>query len=181
MFQQICNETKEASSKSEGRSKSWDFERCAYIVYCGNCWWLRTGGFRANERKVCWKALKNSISKAQFYHHINEQYALSLKKLERSLSIKVLIISSKKESCGWIAAAVQEYEFWKLHFMNEVGFNLQISRARGWTKVGAPAKVEVAKNRGIVITILSNVWSQEEINISPITGRGSLDRTWHSW
>lgn len=55
---------KEASQKSEMTSKNWGFERRTYIVYCGNCWWLCIGGFRVNERKVCWKALKSSVSKA---------------------------------------------------------------------------------------------------------------------
>lgn len=72
-------------------------------------------------------------------------------------------------------------DFAKLHFMNEAGFNLQINRARGWTKVSAPAKIEVAKNKEIIITALDTISSQEEINISSISLRESLDRTWYGW
>ncbi|KAG1143620.1 hypothetical protein G6F37_003780 [Rhizopus arrhizus] len=63
--------------------------------------------------------------------------------------------------------------------VNEAGFNLHITRNRGWSVKGTPAKIEVPTARGTSITILGAISSQDIINVSlrkPTTVSGSKKR-----
>ncbi|KAG1204562.1 hypothetical protein G6F35_011991 [Rhizopus arrhizus] len=62
---------------------------------------------------------------------------------------------------------------------DEAGFNLHITRNRGWSVKGTPAKIEVPTARGTSITILGAISSQDIINVSlrkPTTASGSKKR-----
>jgi hypothetical protein len=64
-------------------------------------------------------------------------------------------------------------------FIEKSGFNLHISRTRGWSKVGELAKTVVTKNKGTTAIILSVISSQDVINISlrkPVIVTGSKKR-----
>ncbi|KAI9267298.1 hypothetical protein EDC94DRAFT_497867, partial [Helicostylum pulchrum] len=61
----------------------------------------------------------------------------------------------------------------------EVDFNLHISRSRGWSKKGKPAKSIVPTSRGTSITALGAITAQGVIDISlrkTITIAGSKKR-----
>lgn len=51
-------------------------------------------------------------------------------------------------------------------FIDEDGFNLYISRTRGWSKVDELVKTVVIKNRGTTVTVPSAVFSQDVIGNS---------------
>jgi hypothetical protein len=75
----------------------------------------------------------------------------------------------------WMADS--EFDFEKnCIFLDEAGFNLHMTRTRGWSKKGRPAKSVVPASRGTSITILQAISSQGAIDISlrnPITVAGS--------
>ncbi|KAG1201467.1 hypothetical protein G6F70_003144 [Rhizopus microsporus] len=62
---------------------------------------------------------------------------------------------------------------------NKAGFNLYITRNRGWSIKSTPAKIEVPTARGTSITILGAISSQDIIDVSlrePTTVSGSKKR-----
>jgi transposase len=64
-------------------------------------------------------------------------------------------------------------------FLDEAGFNLHITRNRGWSVKGTSAKIEVPTARGTSITILGAISSQGIIDVSlrkPTTVSGSKKR-----
>lgn len=122
-----------------------------------------------------------SVSKSSVYRHARNNCALSMKKLEKiveSRNSEETILKRKNTIMQWMADS--EFDFEKnCIFLDEAGFNLHMTRTRGWSKKGKPAKSVVPASRGTSITILGAISSQGVIDISlrkPITVAGSKKR-----
>ncbi|KAG1532924.1 hypothetical protein G6F51_012873 [Rhizopus arrhizus] len=122
-----------------------------------------------------------SVSKSSVYRHARNNCALSMKKLEKiveSRNSEETILKRKNTIMQWMADS--EFDFEKnCIFLDEAGFNLHMTRTRGWSKKGKPAKAVVPASRGTSITILGAISSQGVIDISlrkPITVAGSKKR-----
>lgn len=122
-----------------------------------------------------------SVSKSSVYRHARNNCALSMKKLEKIIDTRnsdETIQKRKNSVMEWMAD--KEFDFEKnCIFLDEAGFNLHMTRTRGWSKKGKPAKSVVPANRGTSITILGAISAQGVIDISlrkPITVTGSKKR-----
>lgn len=101
-----------------------------------------------------------------------------LEKIVESRNSEETILKRKNTIMQWMADS--EFDFEKnCIFLDEAGFNLHMTRTRGWSKKGKPAKAVVPASRGTSITILGAISSQGVIDISlrkPITVAGSKKR-----
>lgn len=120
------------------------------------------------REKLLEKYVDISISKTQFYRHVKEQCVLSFKKLEKRTEYRnsdKTFLKRKIAVESWLADSYMDFEK-NCIFIDEAGFNLHISRMRGWSKVGKPARTKIPKNKGTTITILGAISSQGVIDIS---------------
>ncbi|CEP19829.1 hypothetical protein [Parasitella parasitica] len=108
------------------------------------------------------------ISPTAFYKFVRQNCALSIKKVQ--------LISADRNSddaklkrreavSSWLADKEMDFES-NCVFLDEAGFNLHISRTRGWSRKGTPCKVLVPKSKGKNITILGAISSAGIIDIS---------------
>ena len=118
------------------------------------------------------------ISKTAFYNHVRQHCVLSFKKLEKlpeKRNSEEVKLKRREAVLEWMGTKDIDFEK-NCVFLDEAGFNLHISRSRGWSKKGKPAKSIVPTSRGTSITILGAISAQGVIGISlrkPITVAGS--------
>jgi transposase len=133
------------------------------------------------RRKLLKEYPELKVSKTAFYNHVRQHCALSFKRLEKlpeKRDSEEVRLKRREAVLEWMAN--KDLDFEKNYvFLDEAGFNLHISRSRGWSKKGMPAKSIVPTSRGTSITILGAISAQGVINISlrkPITVAGSKKR-----
>ncbi|KAI8048502.1 DDE superfamily endonuclease-domain-containing protein [Thamnidium elegans] len=121
------------------------------------------------------------ISKTAFYNHVRQHCVLSFKRLEKlpeKRNSEEVKLKRRETVLEWMATKDIDFEK-NCVFLDEAGFNPHISRSRGWSKKGKPAKSIVPTSRGTSITILGAISAQGVIDISlrkPITVVGSKKR-----
>ncbi|CEP16601.1 hypothetical protein [Parasitella parasitica] len=122
-----------------------------------------------------------SVSKLAVYRYARTSCALSLKRLEKitgERNSERTLKLRKKSVQEWLADDEMDFER-NCVFLDEAGFNLHITRNRGWSVKGTPAKVEVPTARGTSIKILGAISPQGIIDVSlrkPTTVSGSKKR-----
>lgn len=108
------------------------------------------------------------ISRTAFYHFIKDKCALSIKKVQQISEHRNSDETKQKRReavLGWLTDKDMDFEN-NCVFLDEAGFNLYISRTRGWSRKGKPCKVLVPKSKGKNITILGAISSAGIIDIS---------------
>ncbi|CEG69283.1 hypothetical protein RMATCC62417_05383 [Rhizopus microsporus] len=122
-----------------------------------------------------------SVSTSAVYRYTRNNCALSFKKLEKiteERNSERTLKLRKKSVQEWLAD--DEMDFGRnCVILDEAGFNLYITRNRGWSVKSTPAKIEVPTARGTSITILGVISSQGIIDVSlrkPTTVSGSKKR-----
>ncbi|KAG1356830.1 hypothetical protein G6F63_000219 [Rhizopus arrhizus] len=104
-----------------------------------------------------------------------------MKKLEKisvARNSEETLKKRKETILQWLADKEMDFEN-NCVFLDEAGFNLHMTRTRGWSKKGAPAKTTVPASKGTTITILSAISSASVIDISlrkPIMVSGAKKR-----
>lgn len=88
-----------------------------------------------------------------------------LEKLTEYRNSDETLMKRKTTVQSWLSDYEMDFEK-NCVFIDEAGFNLHISRTRGWSKVSEPAKTVVTKNKGTTVTILGAISSQGAIDIS---------------
>ncbi|KAG0938528.1 hypothetical protein G6F30_007717 [Rhizopus arrhizus] len=122
-----------------------------------------------------------SVSPSAVYRHLRTSCALSMKKLEKisiTRNSKETLKKRKETILQWLADKEMDFEN-NCVFLDEAGFNLHMTRTRGWSKKGAPAKTTVPASKGTTITILGAISSAGVIDISlrkPIMVSGAKKR-----
>ncbi|KAG1409355.1 hypothetical protein G6F60_000739 [Rhizopus arrhizus] len=108
-----------------------------------------------------------SVSPSAVYRHLRTSCALSMKKLEKisiTRNSKETLKKRKETILQWLADKEMDFEN-NCVFLDEAGFNLHMTRTRGWSKKGAPAKTTIPALKGTTITILSAISSASVIDI----------------
>lgn len=122
-----------------------------------------------------------SVSPSAVYRHLRTSCALSMKKLEKisvARNSEETLKKRKETILQWLADKEMDFEN-NCVFLDEAGFNLHMTRTRGWSKKGAPAKTTVPASKGTTITILGAISSAGIIDISlrkPIMVSGAKKR-----
>ncbi|KAG0874569.1 hypothetical protein G6F16_003693 [Rhizopus arrhizus] len=104
-----------------------------------------------------------------------------MKKLEKisvARNSEETLKKRKETILQWLADKEMDFEN-NCVFLDEAGFNLHMTRTRGWSKKGAPAKTTVPASKGTTITILGAISSAGVIDISlrkPIMVSGAKKR-----
>lgn len=122
-----------------------------------------------------------TISRSALHRFMRTVCALSMKRLEKIPARRnhIEVIEQRKtEVEKWIAD--DNMDFLKnCVFIDEAGFNINITRNRGWSKKGTPAKAIVPSARSTSITILGAISVDGVIDISlrkPTSSVGSKKR-----
>ncbi|KAG2191495.1 hypothetical protein INT47_011536 [Mucor saturninus] len=121
------------------------------------------------------------VSKSALHRFMREKCALSMKRLEKIPARRnhIDVITQRRESVEeWIANEDMDFEK-NCVFIDEAGFNINITRNRGWSKKGKPAKAIVPTSRSTSITILGAISTDGVIAISlrkPTSTTGSKKR-----
>lgn len=108
------------------------------------------------------------ISKSSFYRFIKDECCLSIKKLEKIVEYRTLektIESRKLAVQSWREDTNMNF-LKNCIFLDEAGFNLHISRTRGWAIEGQPSKTTVPKVKGTNITILGAICHAGVVSLS---------------
>jgi arginine repressor len=111
---------------------------------------------------------KLEVSKSTLHRFMREVCALSMKRLEKIPARRnhIDVITQRKESVKeWIADENMDFEK-NCVFIDEAGFNINITRNRGWSKKGKPAKTIVPSARSTSLTILGAISVDGVIDIS---------------
>ncbi|CEP08731.1 hypothetical protein [Parasitella parasitica] len=108
------------------------------------------------------------VSKTGFYRFIKSKCALSMKKLEihseRRHSL-TLLEDRRRTIQEWIEDPTIDFES-NCVFIDEAGFNMHLTRTRGWSIKGKPATSKGPKDRGVNISILGAISPEGVIDIS---------------
>lgn len=80
---------------------------------------------------------------------------------EQSIYVMILLINKCK-------AASVDYQKKKCVFIDEAGFNSQLTRSRAWSKIGTPAKVSVNTQKGVNISIIGCIAPFGTIDFSKV-------------
>ncbi|KAG2192272.1 hypothetical protein INT47_003861 [Mucor saturninus] len=121
------------------------------------------------------------VSKSALHRFMREKCALSMKRLEKIPARRnhIDVITQRRESVEeWIANEDMNFEK-NCVFIDEAGFNINITRNRGWSKKGKPAKAIVPTSRSTSITILGAISIDGVIDMSlrkPTSTTGSKKR-----
>lgn len=108
------------------------------------------------------------ISKSSFYRFIKDECCLSMKKLEKLTEYRLDPANIEKRRVAvqsWIDDTELDYEKNCL-FIDEAGFNLHISRTRGWAIKGAASQTEMPKVKGTNISILGAICNEGVVSLS---------------
>ncbi|KAG2193614.1 hypothetical protein INT47_007237 [Mucor saturninus] len=109
-----------------------------------------------------------SISRSALHRFMRAYCALSMKRLEKIPARRnhIDVIEQRKLAVEtWLGD--EEMDFQKnCVFIDEAGFNVNITRNRGWSKRGTPAKAIVPSARSTSITILGAISVDGVIDIS---------------
>ncbi|KAG2198725.1 hypothetical protein INT47_005410 [Mucor saturninus] len=109
-----------------------------------------------------------SISRSTLHRFLRAYCALSMKRLEKIPARRnhIDVIEQRKLAVEtWLGD--EEMDFRKnCVFIDEAGFNVTITRNRGWSKRGTPAKAIVPSARSTSITILGAISVDGVIDIS---------------
>jgi transposase len=109
-----------------------------------------------------------ALSKTSFYRFVRTECVLSMKKIEKhveSRSSDATIEKRKAKVEEWLQDA--DMDFMKnCVFLDEAGFNLHLSRTRGWSPKGSRCVIEVPNSKGSNITILGAMTANEVIDVA---------------
>ncbi|KAF7725528.1 hypothetical protein EC973_009558 [Apophysomyces ossiformis] len=93
---------------------------------------------------------------------INKLIALlveqKLEKISVARNSEETLKKRKETILQWLADKEMDFDN-NCVFLDEAGFNLHMTRTRGWSKKGAPAKTTVPASKGTTITILGAISS----------------------
>lgn len=106
--------------------------------------------------KLMEKFVEVQIKKTSFHTFIRTECCLSMKKLEKITEYRVLeeTLENRKNTVqSFIDDPEMNYET-NCVFLDEAGFNLYLSRSRGWSIVGTPCLTVAPKRKGNNITLL---------------------------
>ncbi len=109
-----------------------------------------------------------TIKRTALYNYARDKCALSFKRLEeltKERNSEKTLLTRKERVQEWLNDKDMDFES-NCVFLDEAGFNLHITRNRGWSKKGTPAKIEVPTSRGTSITILGAISAAGVIDIS---------------
>jgi hypothetical protein len=93
------------------------------------------------------------VSKSKFH-----DCSLSIKKLERVVAYRTLeetLIDRKNTVMEWLADLKMDFKK-SCVFLDEAGFNIHISRTKGWLK-GNPSKTTMPKSKSSNVTIIGAI------------------------
>ena len=122
-----------------------------------------------------------NVSRSALHRFMRTVCALSMKRLEKIPARRnhIEVIEQKKiEVEKWMADKDMNFQK-NCVFIDEAGFNINITRNRGWSKKGTPAKAIVPSARSTSITILGAISADGVIDISlrkPTSSVGSKKR-----
>ncbi|OBZ86525.1 hypothetical protein A0J61_05429 [Choanephora cucurbitarum] len=89
----------------------------------------------------------------------------NLSKISVTRNSEEALKKRKETILQWLADKEMDFEN-NCVFLDEAGFNLHMTRTRGWSKKGAPAKTTVPASKGTTIIILTAISSAGVIGIS---------------
>ncbi|CEP16742.1 hypothetical protein [Parasitella parasitica] len=108
------------------------------------------------------------VSKTGFHRFIKSECALSMKKLEihseRRHSL-TLLEDRRRTIQGWIEDPTIDFES-NCVLIDEAGFNMHLTKTRGWSIKGKPATSKGPKDRGVNISVLGAISPEGVIDIS---------------
>ena len=147
-------------------------DHAAYIVHLVDDFPAISLDQMREKTKAKFPGLK--ISKSAFYRFVRSECVLSIKKIEKHTEARSSDETIQKRIAtveAWLEDT--EMDFSKnCVFLDEAGFNLHISRTRGWSRKGQKCVAEVPKSRGSNITIMGAITANEIIDIAirkPVT------------
>lgn len=108
-----------------------------------------------------------TMSRSAFYRFVREYCALTIKKLNKFPEYRTLdeTIKKRKEAVdSWLKDKNMDFEK-NCVFVDESGFNLYISRGKGWSVKGEPSIAHVPRAKGTNISLIGAIFHGGIINL----------------
>lgn len=121
------------------------------------------------QDELCKKFDGLKITPSGLRKHMTDKLALSLKKADpyrAERNSERIIDAGERAVRKWIEEGVDFLQ--NCVFMDEAGFNLQMTRSRAWSKKGTPAKVTVPTQKGTNVSIVGCISPFGTINLSKV-------------